>query len=134
MTHWWFLATICFACFMVGGFIGVAVMALCAIAKEPDESSLNSISIRLDHIFYLLREINRKEVIQMADLTILREKVTKIETVGDSMKETMFGIAAALEAAKTDPVAIQAIADELSLKADEWAAAVVASTPAAPTP
>jgi aspartokinase len=87
---------------------------------------------RIDEILRILQDIRRKEVIEMADLKILKEKVIKIETVGDSMKETMIGIAAALEAAKTDPVAIQAIADELSMKADEWAAAVVASTPAAP--
>ena len=85
---------------------------------------------KIDAIMRILQNIRRKEVEEMADLTILKEKVTKIETVGDSMKETMIGIAAALEAAKTDPVAIQAIADELSTKADDWAAAVVASTPA----
>ena len=40
------------------------------------------------------------------------------------------GIAAKLEAAKTDPAAIQALADELKASADPLAAAVAANTPA----
>lgn len=37
MIHWWGLVIVCFACFMVGGFIGMAIMAMCVIAKQSDK-------------------------------------------------------------------------------------------------
>ncbi len=86
---------------------------------------------RLDQIQAMLEILLRKETDMGADLTELRSKVSQIETVGDSMKELMIGLKAQLEAALTDPAAIQAIANELGTKADEWAAAVTANTPSA---
>ncbi len=83
---------------------------------------------RLEQIQAMLEIILRKETDMGADLTVLREKVTAMETVGDSLKELMLGLKAQLEAAATDPAAIQAIADEIGSKTDEWAVAVQANT------
>ncbi len=86
---------------------------------------------RLDQIQAMLEILLRKETDMGTDLTALRDKVTKIETVGNSMKETMLGLAAQIADLKTDPAALQALADELNATADDWAAAVAANTPSA---
>jgi hypothetical protein len=86
---------------------------------------------KLDKILAKLQTIERKEVIIMADLTALKESVGHIKDTGDSMKALMIGLAAKVEENKTDPVALQAIADDLRGKATEWAEAVTTYTPAA---
>ena len=60
----------------------------------------------------------------------LRAAVAKEETVGDSMLVLLQGLSAQIEANKTDPAALQAIADDLNAKADAWAAAVATVLPA----
>ena len=67
----------------------------------------------------------------MASLSELETQVKRNEEVEASAIVLIQGIAAKLEAAKSDPVKIQALADELKTSADSLAEAVVANTPAA---
>lgn len=59
-------------------------------------------------------------------------EVTNAVTVEQSAIVLIQSIAAQLEAAKDDPVKIQALADSLKSNDDALAAAVAANTPAAP--
>lgn len=64
------------------------------------------------------------------DITALTAAVERDNTVNQSAITLLDGLAKALEAAKNDPVAIQAIVDQLNAQQDALAAAVVANTPA----
>ena len=63
------------------------------------------------------------------ELDNLTEEVTEIETQADSIIALCNGLAEQLAAAKEDPVAIQALADSLKVKAQAIADAVAANTP-----
>lgn len=66
-------------------------------------------------------------VIIMADLTGLTQQVADTDAGIDSAITLIKGLAAAITAAGTDPVALQALVDSLHSKTDELAAAVVAN-------
>lgn len=66
----------------------------------------------------------------MAELDDLTVQVKKNEEVEAAAVVLIQGIAAKLEAAKSDPIKIQALSNELKTSADALAAAVVANTPA----
>ena len=85
---------------------------------------------RLGEILTLLKTIVQKENTIMADLTTLTAQVKANTDVEASAVQLIQGIAAQLAAAKTDPVAIQALSDQLKNSADALAAAVTANTPA----
>jgi len=68
----------------------------------------------------------------MADLTALTAEVARNTEVDSSAIALLNGLAAQIEALKTDPVALQALADTMRGSSDSLAAAVVANTPAAP--
>ena len=72
----------------------------------------------------LLREVQRT----MKELDDLKAAVTKTEGVADSAITLIQGLAAQIQAAKDDPVAMENLATELSAKADVLAAAVQANT------
>jgi cell division FtsZ-interacting protein ZapD len=78
----------------------------------------------------LLDAILREVRVMMKELDDLRTAVTKLTTVGDSMATLIAGLSAQIQASKDDPAAVERIAQDLSAKADEWAAAVTANTPA----
>jgi hypothetical protein len=78
-----------------------------------------------DRILKLLGDI-------MADLTALTAQVTTNTTVIESALTLIQGIAAALAAAGTDPVALAALQTQLATEDTKLAAAVAANTPAAP--
>jgi len=65
------------------------------------------------------------------DLTQLTAEVERDNTVDQSAITLINGLATQLEAAKGDPVAVQALADKLRAQSDALAAAVTANTPAA---
>ncbi len=67
----------------------------------------------------------------MADLTTLTQQVRANTEVEASAVALIQGIAAQLAAAKTDPVAIQTLSDQLKSSADGLASAITANTPAA---
>lgn len=66
-----------------------------------------------------------------ADFTALTAQVTANSDVEASAVILINGLAAKLIAAKNDPVAIQALADQLKASAEPLAAAVAANTEAA---
>jgi hypothetical protein len=65
------------------------------------------------------------------DLTALEAEVTRNETVDGSASALLKTLFDAVEAAKNDPVAIQAIVDRVRASNDALAAAVSANTPGA---
>jgi hypothetical protein len=66
-----------------------------------------------------------------SDLSALTAQVTTNTDVEGSAVQLLNNLSAALVEAKNDPVAIQALADQLKTSGDQLAAAVVANTPAA---
>jgi hypothetical protein len=66
----------------------------------------------------------------MADLSALTAQVTANVDVESSAVQLLNNLAAQLVQVKNDPVAIQALADQLKGSGDALAAAIVANTPA----
>lgn len=62
----------------------------------------------------------------------LIQEVTRNDAVDASAITLLNGLSAQIEQLKNDPVALQALADELKGSSDALAAAVAANTPAAP--
>lgn len=103
---------------------------------------MSQIERRLDHIHTDLHEV-KAGVNRVADLlsegfkTMSRELddlTAQVKANSDllgSATTLINGIAARIEAAGTDPVALKALTDELKAKDDVLAAAVKANTPAA---
>jgi hypothetical protein len=83
---------------------------------------------RLDEIAKLLTTIGARI---MADLSALTAEVTRNTEVDQSAIVLLTGLAAQIEAMKTDPAALQGLADSLRGSSDALAAAVVANTPVA---
>lgn len=77
-------------------------------------------------------QLAQKESDIMADLTALTAEVARNTEVDQSAITLLNGLAAQIETLKTDPAALQALADQLKGSSDQLAAAVVANTPAAP--
>jgi len=66
-----------------------------------------------------------------AQLDALTSEVSQVNTVIDSAIALIQGLKAALDAAGTDPAALQALSDSLDAKAKQLAQAVADNTPAA---
>jgi hypothetical protein len=92
---------------------------------------LDRIEIKLDHILHLSQKTYRLETTMATDLTALTDAVAKDTEVDAAAVTLLENLATMLADAKTDPAAIQAIADSLLANSDALAAAVVANTPAA---
>lgn len=65
-----------------------------------------------------------------SNLDVLTAQVTENISVEQSAIQLLSNLSAALIAAKNDPVAIQALADQLKTSDQELAAAITANTPA----
>jgi hypothetical protein len=85
---------------------------------------LNRIEAKLDQLL-------KKEQLEMATLADLQAQVTKNTTVEESAVTLIKGLAAQIASLKTDPVALQALADSLSKSATDLGDAITANTPAA---
>ena len=96
------------------------------------EQRLDAIEAKLNRSLALLQTIVRQGETMSAELDALTSQVKKTTDAEDSAIALIQGLAAQIASIKTDPVALQALSDQLSAKADELAAAVVANTPAAP--
>jgi hypothetical protein len=87
---------------------------------------------KLEEIRLSLESIGRKVDKIMADLTALAAQV-KTNTDAEASAVTLLTtLSADIAAIKNDPVAIQAMSDQLKASAAALAAAVVANTPAGP--
>ena len=69
-----------------------------------------------------------------ADLGPLTAQVTASTSVDASAVTLITGLASQLVALKNDPVAIQALADQLNASSAALSAAITANTPVAPPP
>jgi hypothetical protein len=86
---------------------------------------------KLDQILARLGILEQQEHTIMKELDTLTTEVKASTDVEQSALVLINGIAARLEAAGTDPVALQALTDSLKASREALAAAVVANTPAA---
>ena len=90
------------------------------------------ITAKLDAVLALLNQVILKEIQMAGELDALTAEVTRNTEVDQSAITLLNGLAAQIEALKTDPVKLQALADNLRGSSDALASAVVANTPAAP--
>lgn len=91
----------------------------------------DGVARKLDDILSLLTTVNAQGVQTMHELDTLTAKVAETTTVEQSAIELLNGLGAQIAAMKTDPAALQALADSLSAKSSDLAAAITANTPAA---
>lgn len=70
----------------------------------------------------------------MAQIDDLEAELARNTSVDQSVLALITDLLAQVEAAKTDPVRIQAVIDKFRANDDSLAAAVAANTPAAPAP
>ena len=89
---------------------------------------LDAILIMQARVESLIAALTLKQEQTMADLTVLTAEVARNTEVDQSAITLLNGLAAQIEALKTDPVALQALADTMRGSSDALAAAVVANT------
>lgn len=87
---------------------------------------------KLDQVLTEISRLSQEEKRTMADLNELTEEVTNNTDVVASAVTLIAGLADQLEAAATDPAAVQALANTLRTNNQSLAAAVAANTPVAP--
>lgn len=93
---------------------------------------LDAILIMLSRVESNIAALTLKQEQAMTDLTALTAEVARNTEVDSSAIALLTGLAAQIEALKTDPAALQALADTMRGSSDALAAAVAANTPAAP--
>lgn len=91
---------------------------------DPPAEALTRIEAKLDQLI-------AEGVTMAADLTALTAEVTRNTDVDQSAIALLQGLAAQIESLKADPVALQALADQLKGSSDKLAEAITANTPAA---
>ena len=85
----------------------------------------------MDEILATLRELKQQGVKIMADLTNLTAQVKANTDVEASAIVLLNGLSAQIASLKNDPVALQALADQLKTSSSALADAITANTPAA---
>jgi hypothetical protein len=90
-----------------------------------------AMSAKLDHVVRLLNQLLNKETAMSAELDALTAEVANATTVEQSAIALIQGLAAKIESMKTDPVALQGLADSLKNSDAALAAAVQANSAAA---
>ena len=85
---------------------------------------------KLDKLILLVKEVLIKEKHMSIELDNLTAEVTEVNTVQQSAITLLEGLSAQIAAIKTDPIALQALADSLDSSSKALAAAIVANTPA----
>lgn len=97
----------------------------------PEHRPGDPVVLKLDQILAITRNILRGVTHMSVELDTLVEKVSAIETVGDSAITLLNGLKAKLDEAiaSNDPAALQALSDRIGAQADELALAVAANTP-----
>lgn len=89
---------------------------------------------KLDQILKLLQTVILKENQMAATLDQVLTDITDLNNVEDGVIALLTQIKAMLDAAGTDPVKIQAVADQIAAMKQKAADAIAANTPSAPTP
>lgn len=83
---------------------------------------------KLDMISENLKQLKGSSTHMATDLTALTNEVARVTAVSTSAIVLINGLAEQLAAIKNDPVAIQALVDQLDASSDALAAAVAANT------
>ena len=99
---------------------------------EKLHRKLDAILILLSGLGSKIEALITKQEHVMTDLTALTAEVERNTAVDQSAIALLTGLAAQIEALKTDPAALQALADTMRGSSDALAAAVLANTPAQP--
>lgn len=89
---------------------------------------------KLDAVLELLTASKAKEDKMLKETQDLIAEVEATKTVVESAVTLIDGLIAKIEAAKDDPVAVQAAIDELRAEKQKLADAVAAGTPSSPAP
>lgn len=97
-------------------------------------STLYYLDRRFDRLERLLGVVLNKERHILMDLTTIQNKVNDNGDVEASAIILLGQLSDLIRAGAQDPVKMQAIADKLDADKEALAAAIVANTPAAPTP
>lgn len=101
--------------------------------KERDRfiiEEIRKLSCYLDLITNKLDNLFRQEVKEVASLDALTAQVKANTDTEGSAVVLLNGLAEQIAGLKNDPVAIQALSDQLKTSADNLAAAIVTNTPA----
>ena len=85
---------------------------------------------KLDKLTALVNVVIKKENAMSKELDNLTAEVTEVLDVQQSAILLLQGLSAQIQAIKTDPVALQALADSLDASSNALAAAIAANTPA----
>jgi len=93
---------------------------------------VNQVNTKLDAILKMLRESKKREIEMAGELTTLQAKVAANTTIIGGAVVLIDGLAAQIEAMKNDPVALQALSDQLESDSQVLAAAILRNTPQAP--
>lgn len=99
-----------------------------------DHVDMEGINQKLDTILRKLRRIEGEVKTMAQDLTALTSQVQANTDAEQSAVVLIAGLAVQIEALKADPVALQALADQLKASQVALAAAVVANTQVAVAP
>ncbi len=104
------------------------------MTQVRNEGNYRAIDRKLDLILTHLNLIQRGDAIVTQELEALSEQVARNTSVDQSAIELLAGLAAKIESMKDDPIKLQALASDMRASSDALAAAVLANTPAAPSP
>jgi len=111
----------------LGALVGILAIRKLSIKIDTRQDSIET---KLNLILAKIVGIEKQETTIMADLTALTAQVTASTTVEASAITLLQGLSAQIASLKNDPVALQALADQLQASQTALAAAIVANTPA----
>src|SRR6266542_4857392 len=87
----------------------------------------SGVTAKLDRVLTQLASLKAQGVAEMQELDTLKTQVEKTDTVIGSAITLIQGLAAQITALKTDPVALQALADSLNTNTQALAEVLVAN-------
>lgn len=102
--------------------------------QHHHDPALERLNGKLDRILDQLLHIQMQERQEMINLDALKASVEKETTVTQSAITLMQQLSDLIEQNKADPVALQALADQIDAQASALGSAVQANTPAPTTP
>lgn len=100
----------------------------------PLVAAFDTVLARLDVIDARIQQLHQTTEEAMADLTRITTEVEENGSVIDSAVVLLGSLSQQIRDLSTDPAALEALADSLDANSTRLAEAVVANTPAAPTP
>ena len=102
-----------------------------SLKSKIQEWLYEGIQIKLDMIYDVVKDIQRKEGKQMLGIADIQANVVAQGTVVESVVTLLTQLSAMLNEAKQDPAKVQEIIDQLNINTAALADAVIVNTPAA---